>query len=63
MQYQTQVYIEDSSLQYVIKVIFYFSDEEKKRLYKILNDLGIDEGTELICIDCTKKPSASNVQK
>jgi len=43
-------------------VIFYFSDEEKKKLDSVLDALGIGEGKELICIDCRKKKSASNVK-
>ncbi len=62
LQYQTNVYKEDSSLQSVIKVVFYFSDEEKKKLDSVLNELGMDEGNELVCIDCRKKNSASNVK-
>ena len=61
LQYQTDVYKEDSWLHSVIKVIFYFSDEEKKKLDSVLDELGIGEGKELICIDCRKKKSASNV--
>ncbi len=58
---QSKIYQEDSNLKHVIKVIFFFSDEEFKRANKIINELKkIVDNREIFLIDCRKKESASN---
>ena len=58
---QGKVYQEDSNLKHVIKVIFFFSDNELGKVNGILNDLNkIEDNKEIFLIDCRKKVSGSN---
>jgi len=58
---QGRIYQEDSSLKHVIKIIFFFSNEELKRVNRILNELDkSDDNKEIFLIDCRKKDSGSN---
>ena len=58
---QGDVYQIDSNLKHVIKVIFFFTDEELERVKKILNELEKEvDNYEIFIIDCRKKESASN---
>ena len=41
---------------------FLFFRWREKKLDSVLDELEIGEGKELICIDCRKKKSASNVK-
>lgn len=59
---QGKVYQEDSHLKYVIKVIFFFSDEELDRVNKILQEIKKSvNNREIFLVDCRKKTSGSNV--
>lgn len=58
---QGRVYQEDSNLKHVIKVIFFFSDEDLERVNKILRELNKPvDNREIFLIDCRKKESGSN---
>ena len=58
---QGRVYQEDSNLKYVIKVIFFFSEEDLERVNKILRELNKSiDNREIFLIDCRKKESGSN---
>lgn len=58
---QGRVYQEDSNLKHVIKVAFFFSDEELERVNKILRELNKSvDNREIFLIDCRKKKSGSN---
>lgn len=58
---QGKVYKEDSNLKHVIKMIFYFSDQELKRLNNVLKAINKSiDNKEIFAIDCRKKESASN---
>ena len=58
---QGKVYQEDGNLKHVIKVIFFFSDNELRRVKEILNDLNkTEDNKEIFLIDCRKKLSGSN---
>jgi len=53
---QGRVYQEDSNLKHVIKVIFFFSDEDLERVNKILRELNKPvDNREIFLIDCRKK--------
>jgi len=58
---QSRVYQEDSNLKHVIKVIFFFSDEELEKVNKTLRELNKSiDNREIFLIDCRKKESGSN---
>lgn len=58
---QGQVYKEDSNLNHVFKIIFFFSDEELEKVNKILKELNKSvDNEEIFLIDCRKKESGSN---
>lgn len=60
---QGKVYEEDSNLKHVIKAIFFFSDEDLKRVNKILKRTNKSvDNKEIFLIDCRKKISASNTE-
>ncbi len=63
LQNQGKIYQIDSNLRHVIKVIFFFTNDELKRVQDILGELGmkVDDYTVFL-IDCRKKESASNVK-
>lgn len=58
---QGKVYQEDSNLKHVIKIIFYFSDQELETIGRILKEINKSiDNREIFVIDCRKKESASN---
>jgi len=60
---QGEVYQNDSNLKFVIKIIFFFTDEELEKVNTVLTGLGKHvDNREIILIDCRKKESASNVK-
>ena len=60
---QGEIYTQDSNLKHVIKVIFFFSNEDLVRVNKILNEINKPaDNNEIFLIDCRKKVSASNVK-
>lgn len=61
---QVEVYKSASQTKKAIKVILYFSDSELSRVQKIMKELDLKEGKELVLIDAqaTNKPSGSNAK-
>lgn len=58
---QGKVYQDDSNLKHVIKIIFYFSDQELETVNRVLNGINKSvDNKEIFIIDCRKKDSASN---
>ena len=59
---QGRIYQEDSNLKYVIKVIFFFSDDELERVNRVLREINKSvDNREIFLVDCRKKQSGSNV--
>lgn len=59
---QGKIYQEDSNLKYVIKVIFFFSDDELERVSRVLKEINKSvDNREIFLVDCRKKQSGSNV--
>ena len=59
---QGKIYQEDSNLGHVIKVIFFFSDEELERVNRVLREINKSaDNREIFLVDCRKKQSGSNV--
>lgn len=60
---QGKIYQADSNLKHVIKVVFFFADDELKRVNGVLTGLRKKvDNYEIFLIDCRKKRSASNVK-
>ncbi|MBF08092.1 MAG: hypothetical protein CL809_11030 [Cobetia sp.] len=61
---QVEVYKAANETKKAIKVILYFSDSELFRVQKIMKELELKEGKELVLIDAqmTNKPSGSNAR-
>lgn len=58
---QGRVYKEDSNLKHVIKLIFYFSDQEIETASRVLKETNKSvDNKEIFLVDCRKKDSASN---
>jgi len=58
---QGRVYEVDGNLKHVIKIIFYFSDEDLGRVHRILDEVNkVVDNYEIFLVDCRKKKSASN---
>ncbi len=59
---QVAVYEEANRTKNSLKVIFYFSDEERRKVQKVLKELKLEADDSIILIDCRRdnKPSASN---
>ena len=58
---QGKVYQEDSNLKHVVKIIFYFSDQELETVSGVLKEINKSvDNKEIFMIDCRKKESASN---
>lgn len=58
---QGKIYQEDSNLKYVIKVIFFFSDNELERVNRVLREINKSvDNREIFLVDCRKKQSGSN---
>ena len=58
---QAPIYAQSNNTANTIVVIFYFSSEERERVYKILNRHQLSNLDNYIIIDCTKQVSASKV--
>lgn len=65
LQNQVEVYKNANATKKTIKVIMFFSDSEFAKVLKIMNELELKEGKELVLIDARKanKPSASNAKQ
>lgn len=61
LQNQLEIYQAANNTQLGIKVIMYFTDEEKARLDAVLRDLNLDNKKNVITIDARRKVSASKV--
>lgn len=59
LQNQLEIYQAANNTQFGIKVIMYFTDEEKARLDAVLRDLNLDNKKNVITIDARRKVSAS----
>lgn len=58
---QGKVYQKDSNLKHVVKIIFYFSDQEMETVNRVLKEINKSiDNKEIFIIDCRKKESASN---
>ena len=58
---QGRVYQADSNLKHVIKLIFYFSDQELETANRVLKETNKSvDNKEIFLVDCRKKASASN---
>ena len=59
---QGKIYQEDGNLKYVIKVIFFFSDDEFEMVNRVLREINKPvDNREIFLVDCRKKLSGSNV--
>ncbi|MCE3234753.1 MAG: hypothetical protein K0Q50_933 [Vampirovibrio sp.] len=63
LQNQVEVYKEANDVEKAVKVVIFFTQKEKERVLKIINDLGLKEDTDVILIDARNdnKKSASKV--
>lgn len=62
LENQVEIYKRASQTNKAIKVILYFTENECKKVNKILNDLNLQNCKDIILIDAiNNKPSASNV--
>lgn len=63
LQYQAETYQKASDAGHALKVIVYFTADERKRAMSILGDLGIERDPNVILIDARadNKPSGSRV--
>jgi hypothetical protein len=61
LENQVEIYKQASDATRGFKVIFCFSDRDTKKVQKVLNDLGLDEDTDIVLIDAKPKLSASKV--
>lgn len=62
LQNQVEIYKQSNNTTKTIAVLFYFIENEKGRLYRILDDLQLSNLENVIVIDCCRqKTSASNV--
>lgn len=61
LQYQAEIYQRASDAQHALKVIVYFSAEERARVDAILNDVGLQGSEDVLLIDARddNKPSGS----
>lgn len=64
LEKQVEVYKAANQTKKSIKVILYFSDSELAKTLKIMKELGLKEGKELVLIDAqaSNKPSGSNTK-
>ena len=59
---KVEVYKKASCSDRAIKVILYFTEEEHNKVLRVLNELEIQDCSDIVLIDATPdKPSASNV--
>ena len=61
LQNQLEIYQAANNTQFGIKVIMFFSDDEKAKLDAVLRDLNLDNKENVITIDARRKVSASKV--
>jgi hypothetical protein len=61
LQHQTEAYQSASDASTGLKVIMYYDAKELERVEGILEELGIEEGEDIVLIDASPKVSASNV--
>jgi len=61
LEKQVKIYEDANQTRNSLKVIFFFSDEEKKKVLRILKELKLEDDDTIIQIDCRpdNKPSAS----
>lgn len=59
---QLEIYQKANETQSGIKVIFFFTDEELKRVKNILGELRLEESDSLVLIDLRPKESASRAR-
>ena len=61
LEKQTPIYEKASDAPRSIKVIFYFTEPELKRVNRILKELGMSENKDIVLVDARKdnKPSGS----
>lgn len=60
LEKQVEVYKDANNTEKAIKVILFFTDEEQKKTYKILNELGLTGKPNIVLIDARpNKPPAS----
>ena len=64
LENQVQIYEDANQTKKSIKVILYFSDSERVKVIKTINELKLKEGPDLVLIDAqaTNKKSASTVK-
>jgi hypothetical protein len=62
LQNQVELYKKASDAKIGFKVIFYFSEVERKRVQDLLVELGLTKNEYIIQVDATKKESASKVK-
>lgn len=64
LEHQVEVYKAANNTKKSIKVILYFNDSELAKVLKLMKDLSLKEGKELVLIDAqaTNKPSGSNAK-
>lgn len=62
MKHQVDVYQAANNTAKSIKVIMYFSETELLRVQGVLRDLGLTGTPDVVLIDASEKPSASNVK-
>lgn len=62
LEKQVAIYEEANRTKKSLKAIFYFSDQERQKVQKILKELKLEADDSIILIDCRRdnKPSASN---
>jgi hypothetical protein len=62
LEKQVAIYEQANRTKKSLKAIFYFSDQERQKVQKILKELKLEADESIILIDCRRdnKPSASN---
>jgi hypothetical protein len=62
LEKQVEIYEDANRTRKSLKVIFYFSSEERQKIQRILKELKLEQDDTIILIDCRQdnKPSASN---
>ncbi|TAL04333.1 MAG: hypothetical protein EPO08_01590 [Rhodospirillaceae bacterium] len=64
LQHQTPIYQKASSARSAIKVVMFFTPEERARVFKILDDLALRDSRDIVLIDARtdNKPSGSKAR-
>jgi len=64
LQYQVEVYKKSNQIDKAVSVIFYFNEDERQRVIKILTELNKLDDADIVMIDCSgNKPSGSKVRR